>query len=106
MARGNRCRIERGSPTGEYIFPCIRGVYDKISGARARHYLYYAPHEAPGGICVAFADSLEGPFTEYAGNPLINRYLPTTTVSHARPLTSSGTRSAGSSSATSTARTP
>ncbi|MGK5731696.1 hypothetical protein [Streptomyces sp. URMC 124] len=29
-------------PTGEVIFPCIRGVYDKISGARSRYYLYYA----------------------------------------------------------------
>ena len=70
------------NPTGEFIFPCIRGVYDKISGARARYYLYYAPHENPGGICVAFADSLDGPFHEYAGNPLIDRFLPTTTVTH------------------------
>ncbi|MEV0221016.1 hypothetical protein [Streptomyces sp. NPDC050704] len=70
------------NPTKEFIFPCVRGVYDKISGARARYYLYYAPHENPGGICVAFADSLEGPFTEYEGNPLIDRHLPGTTVSH------------------------
>lgn len=70
------------TPTGEVIFPCVRGVYDKISGARSRYYLYYAPHENPGGICVAFADSLEGPFTQYPGNPLIDRFLPTTTVSH------------------------
>jgi hypothetical protein len=72
----------RYDPTGEFIFPCIRGVYDKISGARARFYLYYAPHEAPGGISVAYADSLDGPFTEYEANPLIDNRLPTTTVSH------------------------
>jgi hypothetical protein len=72
----------RYNPTGEFIFPCIRGVYDKISGARGRYYLYYAPHEAPGGICVAYADSLEGPFTEYPANPIIDNHLPTTTVSH------------------------
>lgn len=70
------------NPTGEFIFPCIRGVYDKISGARARYYLYYAPHEKPGGICVAYANSLAGPFTEYAANPLIDNKLPSTTVSH------------------------
>ncbi|MFC5146827.1 hypothetical protein [Streptomyces aureoversilis] len=69
-------------PTGEVIFPCIRGVHDKISGARSRYYLYYAPHEKPGGISVAFADSLEGPFTQYEGNPLIDNHLPGTTVSH------------------------
>ena len=70
------------NPTGEFIFPCIRGVYDKISGARGRYYLYYAPHEKPGGICVAYADSLAGPFTEYQANPLIDNKLPSTTVSH------------------------
>jgi Fe-S cluster biosynthesis and repair protein YggX len=75
-------RVPAHNPTNEFIFPCIRGVYDKISGARARYYLYYAPHDNPGGICVAFADSLEGPFYEYAGNPLIDNVLPTATVSH------------------------
>ena len=70
------------NPTGEFIFPCIRGVYDKISGARGRYYLYYAPHEKPGGICVAYANSLAGPFTEYQANPLIDNKLPSTTVSH------------------------
>jgi hypothetical protein len=70
------------NPTGEFIFPCIRGVYDKISGARGRYYLYYAPHEKPGGICVAYADSLAGPFTEFAGNPVVDNVLPSTTVSH------------------------
>src|SRR5687768_14245043 len=70
------------NPTGEFIFPCIRGVYDKISGARARYYLYYAPHGNPGGICVAYADSLAGPFTEYPANPPIDDRLPSTTVGH------------------------
>ena len=73
----------RYNPTGEFIFPCIRGVYDKLGGsARGRYYLYYAPHEKPGGICVAFADCLNGPFTEYTANPLIDNVLPSTTVSH------------------------
>lgn len=75
-------RVPAHNPTNEFIFPCIRGVFDKVSGPRARYYLYYAPHENPGGICVAFADSLDGPFHEYAGNPLIDNALPTATVSH------------------------
>lgn len=70
------------NPTGEFIFPCIRGVFDKISGYRGRYYLYYAPHEKPGGICVAYANSLAGPFTEYTGSPVIDNVLPSTTVSH------------------------
>ena len=71
------------NPTGELIFPCIRGMYDKIGGARARYYLYYAPHDAPGGICLAYGNSLAGPFTEYPANPIISRtWSPHYSVSH------------------------
>ncbi len=58
-------------PTGEWIFPSI------VSGARfgaaalARWYLYYSPHEAPGGIGLALADDIRGPWREHSGNPLI-----------------------------------
>src|SRR5205823_14119232 len=31
----------------------------------------YAPHDPPGGICLSYADSLEGPFTEYPHNPIV-----------------------------------
>ena len=61
----------RYNPTGELIFPCVRGTYDRMSGARGRYYLYYAPHDAPGGICLAYGDSLAGPFTEHPANPII-----------------------------------
>ena len=71
------------NPTGELIFPCVRGMYDKISGARGRYYLYYAPHDAPGGICLAYGNSLSGPFTEYPANPIISRtWSPYYSVSH------------------------
>ncbi|WP_426504004.1 twin-arginine translocation signal domain-containing protein [Dactylosporangium sp. McL0621] len=73
----------RYNPTNELIFPCIRGVYDKISGGLGRYYLYYAPHEKPGGICLAYGNSLGGPFTEYAANPIIsNTWSPYYSVSH------------------------
>ncbi|MGW0507117.1 hypothetical protein [Micromonospora sp. NPDC003241] len=72
----------RYNPTREFIFPCVRGVYDKVSNYLGRYYLYYAPHDAPGGICLAYANRLEGPYTEYSGNPVVDRVLPTTTVSH------------------------
>jgi hypothetical protein len=41
-----------------------------------RFYLYYAPHNAPGGICLAYADKLEGPWKEYEANPIIRREWP------------------------------
>lgn len=71
------------NPTGEIIFPCIRGVYDKLSNPLGRYYLYYAPHDAPGGICLAYGNSLEGPFTEYPDNPIVaNTWSPHYSVSH------------------------
>lgn len=73
----------RYNPTNEIIFPCIRGMYDRISGALGRYYLYYAPHDAPGGICLAYGNSLGGPFTEYCANPIISRtWSPYYSVTH------------------------
>ncbi|GAA2069893.1 twin-arginine translocation signal domain-containing protein [Streptomyces albiaxialis] len=73
----------RYNPTGEIIFPCVRGVYDKLAKPLGRYYLYYAPHDAPGGICLAYGDSLEGPFTEYPHNPIVsNEWAPHYKVSH------------------------
>ncbi|RSM74454.1 hypothetical protein DL991_29580 [Amycolatopsis sp. WAC 01375] len=71
------------NPTGELIFPCIRGVAGRVANPLGRYYLYYAPHDAPGGICLSYADSLEGPFTEYPGNPIVKRtWNPHYDVSH------------------------
>ncbi|MFD4251547.1 hypothetical protein ACFWQL_17585 [Amycolatopsis thermoflava] len=71
------------NPTGELIFPCIRGTVGRVRNALGRYYLYYAPHDAPGGICLAYADSLEGPFTEYPANPIVsNVWAPHYSVSH------------------------
>lgn len=71
------------NPTGEIIFPCIRGTVGRISGALGRYYLYYAPHDAPGGICLAHSDHIEGPYTEHPGNPLVaNSWSPYYSVSH------------------------
>lgn len=73
----------RYNPTNELIFPCIRGVYDKLSTRLGRYYLYYAPHDAPGGICLAYGNSLAGPFTEYAANPIVsNVWSPHYSVNH------------------------
>ncbi|MCK2238601.1 MULTISPECIES: hypothetical protein [unclassified Crossiella] len=60
----------------EVIFPCVRGTAGRIANPLGRFYLYYAPHDAPGGICLSYADSLEGPFREYGGNPLVRREWP------------------------------
>ncbi|QNE18588.1 hypothetical protein F1D05_12570 [Kribbella qitaiheensis] len=73
----------RYNPTGELIFPSVRGTVGRISNALGRFYLYYAPHDAPGGLCLAYSNSLGGPYTEYASNPIIARtWSPHYDVSH------------------------
>ena len=73
----------RYNPTNELIFPCIRGMYDKITSPLGRYYLYYAPHNAPGGICLAYGNSLSAQFTEYPNNPIVsNVWSPYYSVSH------------------------
>ncbi|MFI5629599.1 hypothetical protein ACIA8E_09510 [Streptomyces sp. NPDC051664] len=71
------------NPTGEIIFPCIRGAAGRVPAPLGRYYLYYAPHDAPGGICLAYGDDIEGPFTEYPANPIVaNDWQPHYKVSH------------------------
>jgi hypothetical protein len=73
----------RYNPTGELIFPSVRGTAGRIPNALGRFYLYYAPHDAPGGLCLAYSDSLGGPYTEYPGNPIISHtWSPYYDVSH------------------------
>jgi hypothetical protein len=64
------------NPTNEFIFPSIIRAADYFPNPLGTYYLYYAPHERPGGIALAYADSLDGPWTEYEGNPLISNHWP------------------------------
>jgi len=65
------------NPTGEYIFPSIFHAGAYLANPLGEWYLYFAPHENPGGIAFMYADSLEGPWTEYVANPVIkNEWLP------------------------------
>jgi hypothetical protein len=60
------------SPTDEIIFPSLMKVSDHIINPLGNYYLYYAPHNFPGGIAVAYSDNIEGPYTEYSNLPLIS----------------------------------
>src|SRR5690554_6283788 len=71
------------NPTDEVIFPSIFHAGQYLDDPLGEWYLYYAPHENPGGIALAYADNLAGPWTEYANNPLIsNNWAPHYNVSH------------------------
>ncbi len=50
--------------------PLDNGLVDEY-GVPFRYYLFYAPHDDPGGISMMMAQDLNGPWTEYANNPFI-----------------------------------
>ncbi|MGE9362469.1 hypothetical protein [Isoptericola nanjingensis] len=60
------------NPTNEFIFPSVIRAADYFAEPLGTYYMYYAPHERPGGIALAYSDSIDGPWTEYDGNPLIS----------------------------------
>jgi len=64
------------NPTNEFNFPTIVDTKDHpvnngLGGYR--YYLFYAPHDAPAGNCMAMSNSLDGPWVEYEGNPVIGK---------------------------------
>jgi hypothetical protein len=63
-------------PHDDVIYPSVVRMEGRVPNALGKYYLYYAPHDVPGGICVAAADRPEGPWREYTNNPCIGRDWP------------------------------
>jgi hypothetical protein len=68
--------------TNDLIFPSIIKTTNFSKPLNA-YYMYYAPHNSPGGICMAHAPSIEGPWTEFVrenrfitANPVIAKDWP------------------------------
>jgi len=61
----------RYRPHPDVIHPSVVETSPHWTNRLARYYMYYAPHDAPGGICLAYADRPEGPWIEYEHNPII-----------------------------------
>lgn len=64
------------NPTGEVIFSSIIKASDHSQQALGEYYLYYSPHDSPGGISISYSDSLDGPWFEYEHNPVIGNDWP------------------------------
>jgi len=64
------------NPCHDVIFPSIVATAGRIRQAADAYYMYYAPHDSPGGICLAHAPALAGPWKEHSGNPLIKNDWP------------------------------
>lgn len=71
------------NPTNEYIFPSVFHAGAYLDDPVDEWYLYYAPHDAPGGINLMTAASLDGPWTQHSDNPVVsNVWSPHYDVSH------------------------
>lgn len=66
----------RYNPHNDVIFPSVVRMADHLPAPIDAFYMYYAPHDPPGGICLATAPAPMGPWTECPGNPIINRSWP------------------------------
>lgn len=61
------------NPTDEFIFPSVFHAGRYLGDPLAEWYIYYAPHDDPGGVSLMYADDLDGPWTEHPDNPVISR---------------------------------
>jgi hypothetical protein len=58
------------APTDQLIHPTIIKTEGCIKNPLGKYYMYYAPHKHIA-ISMAYADSMDGPWTEHKGNPVI-----------------------------------
>jgi len=58
------------APTGELEHPTVIKMEGRVENPLGRYYLYYAPHKHVG-IGTAYSNSMEGPWREYHGNPVL-----------------------------------
>lgn len=58
------------TPTGDLIHPTIVKTEGRVKNALGQYYLYYAPHKHVA-MSMAYSDSLDGPWTEYEHNPVV-----------------------------------
>jgi len=71
------------NPCDDLIFPSVVRASEYLRHPLGRYYLYYAPHDAPGGICLAYTDTVDGPWHEHPSNPLVTRaWVPHYEVEH------------------------
>ncbi|MGO1840353.1 MAG: hypothetical protein ACTH0E_12645, partial [Candidatus Microbacterium stercoravium] len=68
----DRFTDETWNPGNEFIFPSVFHAGEYLDDPLGEWYVYYAPHDAPGGINLMYADSLDGPWTHYDANPIVS----------------------------------
>ena len=77
------CENLKYRPHDDFTFVSVFPAHQFLDKPLGNYYMYYSAHDAPGGICLAFADNIAGPWTEYESNPLIAKdWEPYYKVSH------------------------
>jgi regulation of enolase protein 1 (concanavalin A-like superfamily) len=60
------------NPNQEFIFPSVFHAGAHLEDPLGEWYVYYAPHDDPGGINLMYADSLDGPWTQHEASPVVD----------------------------------
>jgi len=68
----DRFTDETWNPGNEFIFPSVFHAGEYLENPLGEWYVYFAPHDAPGGINLMYADSLDGPWTHHDVNPIVS----------------------------------
>jgi hypothetical protein len=55
-------------PHYDAIFSSVIDATEHFANPLGNYYLYFGPHDAPGGIFMAYSDSLDGPWSLYDSN--------------------------------------
>jgi len=58
------------APTEQLVHPSIIKMEGRVKNPLGKYYMYYSPHKHIA-ISIAYSDKIEGPWTEYQGNPVI-----------------------------------
>jgi len=58
------------TPTEQLIHPTLIKTEGRVENPLGKYYLYYAPHKHIA-TSMAYSDSIEGPWTECEGNPVV-----------------------------------
>lgn len=66
----------------DIIFPCVICAETYLDEPLDKYYMYFAPHDPPGGIGVATAPSPFGPWKKWGDNPVLSCSNPERANSH------------------------
>ena len=70
-------------PHDDFTFISVFPAHKYLDKPLGKYYMYYAAHDPPSEVALAYADKLEGPWTEYDANPIIRKeWEPHYKVSH------------------------